>query len=96
VSRELNCFRALFDSGTLTNIVNFKADISIWDLSSTISISYMFYKATVFDQDLSAWNVTSMVDMRGMLYNAKVFDHDLSAWDVASVRDMNVWLSSLI
>ena len=39
----------------------FKGDVSKWDVSSVIDMSFMFYH-TYFDGDVSNWNTTHVVD----------------------------------
>ncbi|CAJ1932079.1 unnamed protein product [Cylindrotheca closterium] len=62
-------------------------DLSLWDVSSVITMEEMFSKSS-FNGDLSSWNVSSVMNMRGMFNDARSFNQDLSSWDVSSVTDM--------
>ena len=61
----------------------FNQDISQWDVSNAMYMSYMFYESK-FNQDISSWDVSRVSNMDGMFYCSK-FNQDISAWDVSSV-----------
>ena len=48
------------------NATAFNQDISGWDTSSVINMSWMFTAADSFNQDISAWDVSNVTDMRYM------------------------------
>ena len=52
---------------------NFNNDISTWDISSVVDMSYMFYYANNFNKSLSAWDVSSVIDMSYMFAYANQF-----------------------
>ena len=45
-------------------------------------MSYMFYKATAFNQPLNLWNTSAVTNMSYMFYNAAAFNQNLSGWNV--------------
>nr|WP_288936239.1 BspA family leucine-rich repeat surface protein [uncultured Allomuricauda sp.] len=56
-----------------------------WDLSSVISMDFMFREATNFNQDISNWDVGSAVTMMGMFLDAKAFNQNIGTWDIQNV-----------
>src|SRR5690606_23926470 len=58
------------------------------DLSQVTDMSYMFYKATSFNQSINNWDVSNVTDMRQMFYGANSFNQPLNNWDVSNVTDM--------
>lgn len=55
------------------------------DLSNVTSTSYMFARASVFNQDISSWDVSNVTSMANMFGGASTFNQDLSSWDVSNV-----------
>ena len=43
-------------------------------------MSYMFYKASAFNQDIGGWNAEKVTDMQYMFWYASAFNHDISSW----------------
>ena len=62
--------------------------IGEWDVSRVTDMSYMFFRAKLFNGDISKWDVSSVTDMEAMFYNAAAFNGDLSSWDVSNVKKM--------
>ena len=62
---------------------DFNDDISNWDVSSVVTMSFMFHNCP-FNQDISSWDVSSVNNMHRMFYNS-AFDQDISSWDVSHV-----------
>merc|ERR1719263_1898958 len=60
--------------------MNFNMDLSTWDVSSVVDMSYMFNYASMFNMDLSTWDVSSVVDMSYMFTYAYQFSSDISSW----------------
>jgi len=58
------------------------------DLSNVTSTSYMFARASVFNQDISSWDVSNVTSMANMFGGASTFNQDLSSWDVSNVTSM--------
>jgi len=75
----------------------FNSDISTWDVSNVIDMSYMFHASTYdwglgfmkFNIDISQWDVSNVTNMSGMFLGASAFEQDISLWDVAKVTDMS-------
>ena len=82
----------------------FNIDISKWNVSSVIDMSYMFNGASSFNVDISKWNVSKVNNMSHMFSDASLFNQDIStkeisaeisqtdkkykAWDVSSITNM--------
>jgi surface protein len=64
----------------------FNKNISNWDVSNVIDMSYMF-KNSKFNKDISKWNVGNVLDMNNMFYNSK-FNKNISKWNVSKVKNM--------
>ena len=63
----------------------FNQDLSGWDTSSVIDMSYMFNDASTFNRDIRGWDTSSVTDMYRMFYGATSFNQDLSGWCVTSL-----------
>jgi len=59
---------------------SFNMDLSTWDVSSVVDMSYMFYSANSFNGDISTWDVVSVIDMKYMFAYAYQFSSDVSSW----------------
>ncbi len=82
--------------------INFNQDVSEWDVSGVTDMSYMFYRATAFNNGGAAgtggshaldWSVEAGKPWAGrrmyqMFYDATNFNQDVSSWDVSGVTDM--------
>jgi surface protein len=73
---------------------NFNSDISTWDVSSVVDMSYMFYNAQNVNKSLSAWNVLSVIDMKYMFYNAYKFSGDVSMWRGVAASNLQTGMFS--
>ena len=81
-------------SAMFQNTTNFKDinnNLSNWNVSQVIDMSYMFYFSG-FSGGLSDWNVSQVTDMIGMFFNATRFNGDLSNWNVSNVEKFNAFL----
>ncbi|KAL3757568.1 hypothetical protein ACHAWU_001339 [Discostella pseudostelligera] len=67
-------------SNMFDGAISFNGDLSSWDVSSVIYMSWMFYDADAFNGDLSSWDVSSVTTMDGMFSGANAFNQDLCAW----------------
>ena len=68
-------------------------DISDWDVSNAIDMSYMFFKCNELESvgDISYWDVSNINSMRGMFFMCKELKSvgDISEWNVSNVISMN-------
>ena len=76
-------YKGIFDGLDPHNI-----DISKWDVSNVLNMSYMFYNCKNFNCNLSKWNISKVENMSGMFNVCKNFNSDLSKWDVSNVKYM--------
>jgi len=77
------------DSNTPSLLEEFNESLNMWDTSSAIKMTSMFYGASSFNQDLSTWNVGKVEDFSGLFMGCEAFDQDLGSWDVSSGRLMS-------
>jgi alpha-tubulin suppressor-like RCC1 family protein len=83
---RLNC--------SFLNTPSIVADISGWDVSSSITMSSMFRDSS-FNNELFTWKPKSVTDMSYMFYGANNFNKKLSynpsqqTWDVSAVTNMS-------
>ncbi|BDT04355.1 hypothetical protein SHM_20010 [Spiroplasma ixodetis] len=61
--------------------LTFDQNISSWNISNIVDMSYMFYDAKKFNQEISKWNTSKVTNMMGMFWNAKnlirTFQHEM-------------------
>ena len=60
---------------------NFNSDISIWDVSNVIDMSYLFQNAILFNQPIGSWDVSNVTTMESMFEEATSFKQDISSWN---------------
>ena len=78
------------DMSYLFSYRDYYFDVSKWDMSNAIDISFMFYGCTKFDCDLSDWDVSNVTDMYSMFNMCENFKgKGLENWDVSKVKDMD-------
>jgi hypothetical protein len=65
----------------------FDGDLSKWDVSSVMNMSFMFYNSQFNNPSLLTWDVSSVMNMSFMFYNSTATG-DLSQWDVSNVETM--------
>lgn len=58
------------------------------DLSQVVSMNYMFYNASSFNQPINNWDVSNVTMMRSMFQGASSFNQPLNNWDVSNVGNM--------
>ena len=62
--------------------------INTWNVSNVTDMSYMFYKADLFNQPLSNWNVSNVTNMKAMFGYVKLFNQPLNIWNVSNVTNI--------
>lgn len=91
-------FTSLFDGQRYPYVIDYftKVDLSKWDVSSALTMNYMFRNARKFISDLSMWNVSRCTSMESLFEGAWSFDSNLSYWDTSSVVNMKTMFSDAI
>ena len=64
-------------------------NIGEWNVEAVTLMSYMFSRATSFDQNIGRWNTASVTDMFAMFAGATSFDQNIGGWNTAQVTNMN-------
>jgi len=73
--------RCFWDCSSLTVVPD--------ELPSTVTdVSYMFFKAHIFNQDIGNWDISNVTSTRSMFNEAYNFNQDISSWDVSNVTNM--------
>lgn len=75
------------------NCTKFNSDLSGWDVSRILDISWAFSGCTIFNSDLSGWNVSNIRNMQRTFSGCKMFTSDLSSWDVSKVENFEATFS---
>ena len=82
----------LFDAGDWlygdTIFKDFNGDISLWNVSNVVNMSWMFYDCEKFNSDISQWDVSNVKNIYRMFAYCRTFTHDLSKWNVSNVKLM--------
>ena len=77
------------DMSNLFEDIRHNFDVSKWDMSNVIDISFMFYGCHNFNCDLSRWNVSKVENMYSTFGTCKNFiGKGLENWNVSNVRNM--------
>ena len=79
----------------------FNQDISSWDTSEVINMSFMFNRAKLFNNNGASlttrgdlWNTIKVTNMSSMFQLASAFNQDISSWDTRAVTDMSDMFST--
>ena len=82
------------DMSNLFEDIRHNFDVSKWDMSNVIDISFMFYGCHNFNCDLSRWNVSKVENMYSMFTMCKNFKgKGLENWDVSKAEDIRYMFS---
>ncbi|MFV0346229.1 MAG: BspA family leucine-rich repeat surface protein [Bacteroidales bacterium] len=65
-----------------------------WDMSNIENMSWMFFKALIFNQDVGGWEVRNVTDMSSMFGFTRKFNRDLSRWNTSNVENMKQMFST--
>ena len=60
------------DMSELFSGLDFNGDISQWDVSNVVDMSYMFYGCKKFNQDISKWNTQKVKASHYMFYRCPI------------------------
>jgi surface protein len=88
-------FASMFQSATKFNNGG-SSDINNWVLKTTgtISMSFMFYVASAFNQPLNGWNTIAVTNMGSMFNTATAFNQNIGNWNVSVVTDFYNFMSA--
>lgn len=91
VNASTTCTSGITDMNNLFFSLNFPfdEDISTWDVSDVINMSYMLASTQTFNQDIGNWDVSNVIDMSALFAGTPVFNQDISNWDVSNVTNMS-------
>lgn len=67
----------------------FNQPIETWDVSSVVSMEFMFRKAIAFNQPLSNWNTIGLNGMSNMFSAASSFNQPIGNWNTENVLYMD-------
>jgi surface protein len=76
-------------SHVFNNKINFKGDVSCWDVSNGKFFDYMFSNCRVFNSDLYTWDVSNGEDFMGMFLGCYKFNSVLRKWNVFNGENFN-------
>ena len=65
--------------------------INLHNTANITDMSWMFYKATSFNQPIGDWNTSKVTNMSGMFCEATSFNQPIEDWDSSKVTDMS-WM----
>ena len=75
------------DMSELFGNVEHDFDVSSWDVSNVIDISFMFYGCHNFNCDLSKWDVSNVTNMYSLFRRCNKFTgKGLENWDVSNLK----------
>ena len=71
-------------------------DLSKWNVGKGTDMSFMFYRASAFNQDLSKWNVVKVTNMEMMFNGATSFKQTLlgEAWFRSKANQRSMFTDS--
>ena len=69
--------------------INFKGNVSEWDVSNGYDFNNLFSNCNNFNCDLSGWDVSNGINFSSMFYECHKFNSDLSQWNVFNGKYFN-------
>jgi surface protein len=72
----------------LITLINDDEDVTAVCTSNITDMSYMFYKASDFNQPLNNWDTSSVENMSYMFYDARAMNSDITTWKTRNVNNM--------
>lgn len=66
----------------------FNQPIETWDVSSVVSMEFMFRKAIAFNQPIGDWKTDEVFNMSRIFLRASSFNQPLSSWNTKNLTDM--------
>jgi surface protein len=76
-------------SYVFNNKINFRGDVSRWDVSNGKFFDYIFFNCHVFNSDLYTWDVSNGESFNGMFSGCYRFNNILKKWDVFNGENFN-------
>ena len=83
-------------SHMFSNCVNFKQDISGWDVSNVTNMGSMFSGCNLFNADISGWNMSNVKNIDNMLKNCRNFNQPIQHWDISNITSLRGLLNSCV
>ncbi|MEQ8425258.1 MAG: BspA family leucine-rich repeat surface protein, partial [Cyclobacteriaceae bacterium] len=68
--------------------LNSPSNIGSWNTSAVIDMSFMFARASAFNQNIGAWNTSAVTTMQEMFSEASAFNQNIGGWNTAAVTNM--------
>lgn len=90
-------FSHVTEIGSIFTYSSYNHDVSNWNLTSLTNMTFMFIRATAFNNGDVPFtfisgkfldNISNVTSMRAMFYEAPAFNQDVSGWDVSNVTNM--------
>ncbi|MBX2956962.1 MAG: VCBS repeat-containing protein [Cyclobacteriaceae bacterium] len=72
-----------------TNL-NSPTNINTWNTAAVTNMSFMFDRASAFNQNIGAWNTAAVTTMQQMFYQASAFNQNIGSWNTGAVTNMAV------
>ncbi len=60
-----------------------------WIMTNAQDISYMFFRASSFNQNIDAWDLQNVTEMNDMFHGAESFNKDIGSWKFPKVTSLN-------
>jgi surface protein len=93
-SNFIHCPEILPVGVTTTNTMFFECsqfndpNISQWNTGNVTNMSFMFYKALLFNQPIGSWNTSKVTNMNSIFLQAVSFNQPIGSWNTQNVINM--------